>query len=129
MPTSTTGRNFTAKIGTVAISGLLKGDVGEEGDELDATDSLSAPFTDTDMGCYGVKGTLEGHHRVDLSPFPTLAIGTVLTNLNIFMHGGTVASWIFPSAIVTKGSASAEIRGKVQFTINFSSKGTYTRPA
>lgn len=126
---STTGRNFTAKIGATAISGLLKGDVSEEGDELDATDSMSAPYTDTDMGCFGIKGTLEGHHRVDASPFPTLAIGTTITNLNIFLHGGATPSYVLALAIVMAGSTAVEIRGKVQFTIKFANKGSYTRPS
>jgi len=125
---STTGRNFTAKIGTTVISGLMKGDISEEGDELDATDNTTAPFTNTDIGCTGVKGTLEGNHRVGFSPFPTLGVGTILTNLHIFLHGDAAPSWTFPSAICTRGTSAVETRGKVTFVINFSNKGTYTRP-
>lgn len=129
---STSGKLFTATIGVgtpITISGLTRGEIRDVGDELDSTDSDSAPYLDTDIGCVGKTGALEGHFRVEGMQFPALSMGTILTTLKIYPHGILADAYIFPLAIVLPGSVAVEVRGKVQFTINWASKGAFTEPS
>ena len=128
---STSGKLFTATIGAtpVTITGLTRGDIQDVADELDSTDSDSAPYLDTDIGCRGKTGTLEGHFRAEGMQFPALTVGTQLTSLKIYPHGIAGDPYTFPVAIVLPGSVAVEVRGKVQFTIKWASKGTFTEPS
>ena len=127
---STSGKLFTATVGgtPLTITGLTRGEIREVADELDATDSDSAPYLDTDIGCEGRQGTLEGNFRQNWMGVVSLKVGSVLTNLKIYPHGLLADPYVFPLAICLPGTRSFEVRGQVKFVVNWASKGTFTEP-
>jgi hypothetical protein len=128
---TTSGKLFTATLGTgtpVTITGLTRGEIREVADELDATDSDSAPYTDTDVGCVGRQGTLEANFRLGWMGAPTLKAGAVLTDLKIYPNDTTEDPYHFPQAVCLAGTRTFEVRGQMKAIINWASKGTFTEP-
>ncbi len=140
---TTSGKAFRAFINVgatpVLIVGRVRGEVENSADDLDGTDSDSAPYQVTDTGTVGCRITLEGHFRLDSDIVSTLKAGTRLTNLQIYPHGVNAASpytpalgddesWRFPSAEVVSVNQPTEIRGKVLATFRVASRGPFYVP-
>jgi len=130
MPASVSGKGLkvTFAVGNTVMSAVTSSEVTEVGDELDATDSDTAPFISTDIGCTGLKVQIKGNHRFDGIIYTNFTVGTILANVKIYPHGSSNPFWIMPAAVVLPGSQSATVRGKVEYTINLASQGTYTAP-
>lgn len=126
---SVSGKAFTARYGATPtiVTGLISGEIREVPDDLDATDSNSAPYGSTDVGCTQLQGQLRGHLRATGS-MATIKAGTILQDFDIFPHGSANPEYHMEEMICLEGSTSFEIRGKVQFVINFKSRGVYTVP-
>lgn len=122
-----TGKTFTALLGSTPISGTYQGDVEESGDEQDATDNTTGTYQDTEVGTTGLAVSITGNHRSAASPWPGIAVGSILTNVKIAPHGIGSTGWILASAIVVTSSEKVEKRGKITFTARIKSKGAYTR--
>lgn len=140
---TTSGKAFRAFINVddapLLIVGRVRGEIENSADDLDGTDSDSAPFQVTDTGTVGCRITLEGHFRLDSGVVSTLKAGTRLDNLQIYPHGVTasspyvptvtdIESWRFPSAEVVSVNQPTEIRGKVLATFRVASRGPFYVP-
>lgn len=127
---SVSGKSFTARFGAgpTTITGIVSGEIRNVPDELDATDSDSAPFGDTDVGCTQLVGQLKGHLRLTGTQPSAIKPGTILEDLKIYPFGSTNPDYDMPEAICLEGTESIAVRGKVEYTINFKSKGAYTVP-
>lgn len=122
------GLRCTFDVANTAFSGVTNSDVQEVGDELDATDSETAPYISTDIGCTGLKVQIKGNSRVDGITYTSFKMGTILTNVKIYPHGEANPGWTMAEAIVLPGSQAAAIRGKVEYTLNIASRGAFTYP-
>lgn len=126
--TSGKGLKVTFSSGPTIMKGVTTSDVQEVGDELDATDADTAPFTSTDIGCTGLKVQVKGHHREDgINPI-ALSVGTILTDVSIFPDGVADPGWTMEEAIILPGSWSQSIRGQKEYTLNIASRGPWTAP-
>lgn len=130
MASSTSGKGLrvTFAVGNTIMTGVTTSDVTEVGDELDATDSDTAPYISTDIGCTGLKVQIKGNKRSDGNIYANFTVGTLLTNVKIYPNGSTNPFWVMPLAVVLPGSNSSSVRGKVEYTVNIASQGTYTAP-
>lgn len=127
---SVSGKAFTARHSTVpvTITGIVSGEIREVPDDLDATDSNSAPYGTTDVGCTQLVGQLKGHWRTTGTTPANLKAGTILQDFDIFPHGSANPEYHMEEMICLEGTTSVAVRGKVEFTINFKSRGAYTVP-
>lgn len=127
---SISGKLLTARhgVGPTTITGIVSGEIREVPDDLDATDSDSAPYGSTDVGCTQLVGQLKIHHRTTGTQPAMVKAGTILLDLDIFPHGASNPEWHMEEAICLEGTNQMEIRGQVVYTINFKSRGAYTVP-
>ena len=127
---STSGKSFTARFGAgpTTITGLVSGEVRIVGDELDETDSDSAPYQSVGAGTTGFRAQLKGNLRLTGTQPSVFKFGTILTDLKIFPFGSTNPEYEAASAICLEGTESFEVRGKVMFTLNIASRGAFTVP-
>jgi hypothetical protein len=123
VPITHSGKVGKGLIGSVAIH-LTKCD------ELDATTAEDDGYEVTDVGVVGVTANVSGYYFVGATKIATLrpARGT---NLYLYTYklGVDVGQfWLLPNFVVTEFRHSSEVRGKIEFTATFRSRGTYTAP-
>jgi hypothetical protein len=99
--------------------------------ELRTDNTAGGGASDRITGTKDLQGTMEMSWDSSRNPFDaplTLAAGTVLTNLKLYLNGPTSPFYSLPKAIVLKDTTSAKVNEKVAITISFGNKGAFTRP-
>ena len=66
-----------------------------------------------------------------MSATPNLAIGTVLTNVKLFLDeaGSSTCYWSFPSAIVLSTPMQSKVGDTIKWTVNCANKGAFSPPS
>lgn len=125
---STTGKFLRVQASGGTLGGVQEWTAEDGMDALDATDSDSNGYGDTDVGIQEISGTARGiHDPATDGALAQIAAGTLLTNLNLYGNS-TQASpdYSIPSAIITKSSRKVATRGQIEWSFEFKSKGSYT---
>lgn len=121
------GKYFKARLGNTIVYGMTRGEIDDGGDELDATDAESGGFGEVDIGVYQASITLSGTCKVGngIGPFPKLRRGTFLTNLKVYARGTQGSYWNVGNALVLRCRQSGETRGRVEFSADCKTNGSY----
>lgn len=127
---STSGRYLRAQVNGTPVRGVRSWDASPNGDtRLDASDSDSAPYTDSDAGMYGVRLLVRGiwDPAID-GPFPGFLQGAILTAVQAYSNRtNATPDYNLPLAIVTEDAQSAAVRGQIEYSFTIENKGIYYR--
>jgi hypothetical protein len=111
-------------------------DISEVGDEEDTTSTCDAGNDNADIGNTHLEGSFNYQWDVTDNPFddpPNLDVGQVHGSSKIYVHstGGAGAEdgpyWGL-TMLITRHQCNMPIRGTVNGTVTFRSKGAYTLP-
>ena len=113
----------------VRIKGAQNWRVRTTGDNLDATDSETEGFTNTDVGAIGATVNISLVVSTLEVVFPGFDVNDILADLLLYSSGfHTVADYDFPYAIVTEAGLAVEVRGQVKQDITIMNKGRFAGP-
>lgn len=125
---SVSGKFLTAKIGSLAVVGLVDWEAEEHGDDLDATVGNSGGATNTDTGCDDLTVTLSGVIDTTTGQYAAISRGVILSNLKLYRAAtDTTPAFTVPSAIITQSTQTARARGRVEFRSVAKNKGVWTK--
>lgn len=106
-------------------------DVEPEADLLDANSFEGGGYKDYIAGLFGAGFTVRGWYDAGANPFDApmnIQIGTVLTNVKIYVNDTTGPFWNFPKAIVATTPHKANVKGRVELSFTAKGKGTFSYP-
>ena len=127
---STSGRYLRALVAGSPVKGVRSWDAQPNGDtRLDASDSDSAPYTDSDAGMYGVRITVNGIWDPAYDgAFPGFLQGAIVVNTTCFANRTNVTpDYLIPLGIVTEDAQTTEVRGQIVYRFTVENKGIYYR--
>ena len=124
---------LAGKNGNVTVDGtnvnIEEWDVTDTSNEEETTHSGSNGFMEGIPTILSATGSFKGTWDANANPYddpPALVPGTFLTNLVLNFDGS--ASWSFPKAFVQNAQVTNNVRGKIEWVVNFRSDGTFSRP-
>lgn len=123
------GKFLTVKLGAtpVEVADNYAWSCDEGGDVLDRTVGADLGFEREDMGVVNCHGTIKLYLDITVGTPNALARGTVLEDLSLFYaRGHTVPAFAFPEALVVRATRGGEVRGKMEYSVEFHSRGSYT---
>lgn len=129
----TSGKNSRFGVNAIVYNG--KGwSVDPQGSETRVDNTSDNGYSDRIVSIKDCKFTLdfEWDTSVNLmSAAPTLVIGTVLTNVYLYLDyaGSTTVAWYLPKAIVLTTPMTAKVGDAIKWTVTGANKGTFSPPS
>lgn len=127
MPIS--AKKLQARYGTspVTIVGVNAWDVTTKVDELDGTTGADAGFARPEAGVKELSGTINGYFDLTTGVGAAFQEGTTLTTLRLFRTSDdTTPAYSIPSALILSYQQKGEVRGRIEWTIQFKAVGSWT---
>lgn len=124
------GIQSTAKVADVELP-TTKWNVDPKVEIVEFKNSKTGTFAQKEATYQDCPFTIEVDYDFDANPFgvtPGLKVGTVLTDVKLYLRGTAGDYWDFPTSIVVGTPQSVESEGKVTTTINCTNSGPYGYP-
>lgn len=129
VPNMVSGKVGKGRIGSIVIH-LSKWTVDDEADDLDATTAEDDGYGVADTGVEQVSGNVEGWYTIGQTALGHMVPGRG-TNLRLYTYllGADVGPyWDIPNFAISNLQHGSEVRGRINFSFRFKSRGAFTRP-
>lgn len=118
------GKKLTAKLNATVIAGNYAWSVDEGGDVLDKTVGADNGWENEEMGVQNLHGTIKLYLDIATGAYATVRRGTILAQLKLYRAlADAQPAFSITSALVTKSTQGAEVKGRFEVTIEFHSQG------
>lgn len=126
------GKGIHGRIGSNLIAGIHELDVGEDGDNLDATTADDGGGLRDDTGCSRLTARLKGYFSLTSGSVSQVRRGTTVANLNLYLsadESGTGKKALIGEGLVQSCRITGTIRDRVFFEAVIVSQGNnYSLP-